>query len=197
MKRLQRLRSTQHLRNLCAETEFTTSQLIQPLFAVEGLNQNEPIMGLQAVYRQPVGLLLKQIESDLESGVSHFLLFNVSQQKALKGFNHTYSHSVISEIKKQFGKSLHLWVDTCLCSLTTHGHCCVFDDGHKLNHDQTLTELSGLALNSVQAGADGISPSDMMDGRVAKIRATLDDALFSQIPIMSYSKKFASNFYGP
>ena len=196
MKRLMRLRSSQHLRDLCAETEFNRAQLIQPFFVVEGLSQEEPIPGLRGNVRHNTATALRQIEADLKEGVTHFLLFPVPAEKKESGFNHQSTHETISQIRKQFGQSLCLWVDTCLCSYTTHGHCAVLDEkGIRL--DETLAELAKSAVAFAEAGADGISPSDMMDGRVARIRAALDENGFKLTPVMSYSTKFASNFYGP
>jgi porphobilinogen synthase len=196
MKRLMRLRATPHLRDLCAETEFNRAQLIQPFFVVEGLAQEEPIPGLRGNVRHNISSALKMIEQDVTAGVTHFLLFPVPAEKKESGFSHDATRKTISEIKKQFGDALCLWIDTCLCSYTTHGHCAVLDEkGIKI--DETLSELANSAVAFAEAGADGISPSDMMDGRVARIRAALDDSGFDLTPVMSYSTKFASNFYGP
>lgn len=196
MKRLMRLRASQHLRDLCAETEFNRAQLIQPFFVIEGLRDPEPIPGLRGNVRHNTSSALKQIESDLHDGVTHFLLFPVPAEKKEGGFSHDATQQTISAIRKQFGDSLCLWIDTCLCSYTTHGHCAVLDEkGIKL--DQTLDELGKSAVAFAEAGADGISPSDMMDGRVARIREALDEKGFNLVPLMSYSTKFASNFYGP
>lgn len=196
MKRLMRLRASQHLRDLCAETEFNRAQLIQPFFVVEGLNQTEPIPGLRGNVRHNIPSALKQIEKDLNDGVTHFLLFPVPATKKESGFDHQSTHETISQIRKQFGNNLCLWIDTCLCSYTTHGHCAVLDEkGIKL--DETLDELARSAVAFAEAGADGISPSDMMDGRVGRIRSALDENGFNLVPVMSYSTKFASNFYGP
>ena len=196
MKRLMRLRATQHLRDLCAETEFNRAQLIQPFFVVEGLKQEEPIPGLRGNVRHNIPSALKQIEKDVADGVTQFLLFPVPAEKKESGFSHDATQQTISEIRRQFGTSLCLWIDTCLCSYTTHGHCAVLDEkGIKL--DETLDELARSAVAFAQAGADGISPSHMMDGRVGRIRAALDENGFNLVPVMSYSTKFASNFYGP
>ncbi len=196
MKRLMRLRASQHLRDLCAETEFNRAQLIQPFFVVEGLNQTEPIPSLRGNVRHNIPSALKQIEKDLNDGVTHFLLFPVPSTKKDSGFDHQSTRETISQIRKQFGQSLCLWIDTCLCSYTTHGHCAVLDEkGIKL--DETSDELGKSALAFAEAGADGISPSDMMDGRVGRIRSALDENGFNLMPVMSYSTKFASNFYGP
>src|SRR6266496_4471052 len=196
MKRLMRLRASQHLRDLCAETEFNRAQLIQPFFVVEGLQNEEAIAGLRGNVRHNVPSALRQIEKDMNDGVTQFLLFPVPAEKRESGFDHQSTHKTISEIRRQFGNSLCLWIDTCLCSYTTHGHCAVLDEkGIKL--DETLDELGKSAVAFAQAGADGISPSDMMDGRVARIRSALDANEFNLVPVMSYSTKFASNFYGP
>ena len=195
-KRLMRLRSSQHLRDLCAETQFTRAQLIQPYFVVEGLREEEAISGLRGTLRHNIPSALRQIEKDLSAGVTHFLLFPVPATKKESGFDHHSTHETISEIRKHFGQDLCLWIDTCLCSYTTHGHCAVLDEkGIRL--DETLDELANSAVAFAAAGADGISPSDMMDGRVQRIRAALDENGFNLVPVMSYSTKFASNFYGP
>ena len=196
MNRLMRLRGSQHLRDLCAETEFNRAQLIQPFFVVGGLAQAEPIAGLRGNVRHSVSSALKQVEKDLADGVTQFLLFPVPAEKKDGNFTHELTHETISEIRRQFGNSLCLWVDTCLCSYTTHGHCAVISD-QGINLSATLDELAKSAVAFAEAGADGISPSDMMDGRVARIRAALDEKGFELIPVMSYSTKFASNFYGP
>jgi porphobilinogen synthase len=196
MKRLMRLRGSQHLRDLCAETEFNRAQLIQPFFVVEGLDAEEPIAGLRGNVRHNVASALRQIEKDLADGVTQFLLFPVPAEKGNGNFTHRLSRQTISEIRRQFGSSLCLWIDTCLCSYTTHGHCAVMND-RGIHLSTTLDELANSAVAFAEAGADGISPSDMMDGRVARIRAALDEKGFDLVPIMSYSTKFASNFYGP
>lgn len=196
MKRLMRLRATQHLRDLCAETGFNRAQLIQPFFVVEGLQDDEPIAGLRGNVRLTISSALRQIESDLKDGVTHFLLFPVPGNKREKDFDHQFERDVISQIRKQFGSNLCLWVDTCLCAYTSHGHCAVLND-KGIDHPKTLEELANSALAFADAGADGISPSDMMDGRVGRIRAKLDENGFDLVPVMSYSTKFASNFYGP
>ena len=195
-ERLMRLRASQHLRDLCAETEFTRAQLIQPLFVVEGLQAAEPVPGLRGVLRQNPTQLVKQVEQDLAAGVTQFILFPVPGAKRDDRFDHRFTQAVIGELRKQFGAAFCLWVDTCLCSATTHGHCAVLE-GHQIAHENTLKALAAAALSFAEAGADGIAPSDMMDGRTAHIRATLDAKGFGLTPMMSYSTKFASNFYGP
>ncbi len=201
MKRPMRLRQNKLMRDLVAEASFTRGQLLQPLFAVEGITTDQPITGLGETARQSIESTLKQIAADLEAGVTQFLLFPVPSAKGESGFRAEFAAKAITEIKKRFGSDLLLWVDTCLCSLTAHGHCGVFHpkgkETGKLDLEATRAELGSLAKIYAGAGADGISPSDMMDGRVAAIRASLDGGGFSEVPIMSYSTKFSSHFYGP
>lgn len=197
MNRLMRLRASTHLRDMCSETDFTTSHLIQPLFAVEGIDAHQPIPGLRGTLRQTPDEILAQVEADLEAGVRQFLLFPVPGSKGTSGFDHAFAAGTIQGITSRFGSDLHLWVDTCLCSYTEHGHCGVLYDDGRVNLEATLAELAGAAKAYAEAGAQGISPSDMMDGRTAAIRAALDGAGLDTVPIMSYSTKFASNFYGP
>jgi porphobilinogen synthase len=201
MKRPMRLRQNRLIRDLVGGPRFTRGQLIQPLFAVEGIDADQPITGLGETSRQSIEGTLRRVEGDLESGVTQFLLFPVPSVKGESGFRAEFAAKAISELKKRFGEDLLLWVDTCLCSLTAHGHCGVLHgkgkDAGRLDLEATRAELAGLARIYAGAGADGISPSDMMDGRVAAIRASLDGGGFSETPIMSYSTKFSSHFYGP
>ncbi len=200
MKRLQRLRQNVHIRDLTSQIGFTVNHLIQPLFAVEGIKHDGEIEGLKGTKRLSITSTLKQIESDLNNGVTQFILFGVPAIKMGETdyfYNHDFTTKVISEIREKFGRALHLWVDTCLCSVTSHGHCCVFHQNGQIHSEKTLDLLSQSALKFTQAGADGISPSDMMDGRVKAIRETLDAGNYLMTPIMSYSTKFASQLYGP
>jgi porphobilinogen synthase len=201
-RRLMRLRATRHLRDLCAETEFNRAQLIQPLFVVEGLAGDEAIPGLRGTLRQNIESMLHQVESDLAAGVTQFLLFASPAGKRGSGFDHRFTQEAIRALRQRFGTDLCLWIDTCLCSSTTHGHCAVHrqaspDNPNIIDLEATVEELARAAVAFAEAGADGISPSDMMDGRVARIRRRLDENGFDLVPIMSYSTKFASNFYGP
>lgn len=197
IENLLRLRGSPHMRDLCAETEFTTAHLVQPLFLVEGVRGEEPIPGLKGNARMDVEAGLRQVERDLEAGVRHFILFPVPATKKPSGFDHAWARSVITALRRRFGESLFLWVDTCLCSATDHGHCRVLDGNGEVDGSATLEELARAALAFAEAGADGVAPSDMMDGRVARIRTTLDEAGLSSVALMSYSTKFASHFYGP
>jgi len=199
--RLMRLRQSQWMRDLLAETEFNQRQLIQPLFVVEGLSRDEEILGLGETKRNTEESILQRVEKDLEAGVRHFLLFHVPKAKAECAFHHEAAQRVIQKLKSHFGDQLFLWIDTCLCSMTSHGHCGVLRSSQTTSNpfdsSRTLNEISRAALAYVEAGADGVSPSDMMDGRVKHIRALLDEKGYDMKPIMSYSTKFSSHFYGP
>lgn len=195
-ERLMRLRATKHIRDLCAETVFNRAQLIQPLFIVEGAGADEPIPGLTGTFRQGIESALHQVEQDLAAGVTQFLIFPVPVEKRASGMDHSFAGRAISAIRRRFGDDVCLWVDTCLCSSTSHGHCAVIRE-NRIDLEATLEELANAALAFAQAGADGISPSDMMDGRVGRIRARLDAKGFDMVPVMSYSTKYASSLYGP
>jgi porphobilinogen synthase len=197
MKRLQRLRATAPLRDMVSEIGFGQSQLIQPLFLAEGIAKEEPIGGLPGTARHTLASLLTQFEKDLAAGVRQFLLFPVPGHKSNRNFAADFVGTALQQMRQRAGSDAAIWVDTCLCSFTESGHCHVHDARGKQDLAATHTALALLGVSYVKAGADGISPSDMNDGRVAHLRAALDGAGFDLAPIMSYSTKFASNFYGP
>jgi porphobilinogen synthase len=192
-----RLRHSQHLRDLVAETTFSVAQLIQPVFVIEGLEGSDPIPGLGENARHGTASALESIARDLDAGVRHFLLFPIPVAKKTHGLEFSHLARTVDAIKSHFGHALHLWVDICLCSSTTHGHCAILDDEGGIDLDTTLDALARAAVDAADAGADGVSPSDMMDGRTARLRAALDDRGHGRVPVMSYSTKFASQFYGP
>jgi porphobilinogen synthase len=192
-----RLRQSSHLRDLVAETTFTTAQFIQPVFVVEGLTGREPVPGLPDTYRLGPAEALDQIARDVDAGVRHFLLFAVPADKRDDRIDVGHAARTVAAIRRRFDDAICLWVDVCLCPLTTHGHCAILDEHDGIDLDRTLEALAGCAVAVAAAGADGVSPSDMMDGRTARIRAALDHAGHGRVPIMSYSTKFASSFYGP
>ena len=192
-----RLRHSSHLRDLVAETTFSVAQLIQPIFVVEGLEGSDPIPGLGENARHDTTSALESVARDLDAGVRHFLLFPVPAAKRTRSLAFTHLARTVGAIKARFGERLHLWVDICLCSSTTHGHCAILDDDGGIDLDATLDALAQSAVDAAGAGADGVSPSDMMDGRTARLRAALDDHGHGRVPVMSYSTKFASQFYGP
>jgi porphobilinogen synthase len=192
-----RLRHSPHLRDLVAETTFSVAQLIQPVFVVEGLDGSDPIPGLGENARHGVASAIESVARDLDAGVRHFLLFPVPVAKKATALEFSHLARTVGAIKSHFGDALHLWVDICLCSSTTHGHCAILDDEGGIDLEATLDALARSAVDAADAGADGVSPSDMMDGRTARLRAALDGHGHGRVPVMSYSTKFASQFYGP
>ena len=192
-----RLRRTPHLRDLMSDTTFSVAQLVQPVFIVEEFAGTELIAGLGDNARYGLATALDALSRDVDAGVRHFMLFAVPASKRERNLDVRHLARTVEAIKSRFGDTLHLWVDICLCSFTTHGHCALLDESGGIDLGATLDSLSASAVAAASAGADGVSPSDMMDGRTAAIRAALDDAGHERVPIMSYSTKFASHFYGP
>ena len=182
---------------MLAETTFSVAQLVQPLFIVDAMTGSEPIPGLGDTARHGRAAALESIARDLDAGVRHFLLFAVPASKSDRALDFSHLGRDVSAIKARFGDRLHLWVDICLCSTTSHGHCAVLEPGGGIDLGATLDALGRVATVAADAGADGASPSDMMDGRTAHLRAALDAGGHERVPIMSYSTKFASQFYGP
>jgi porphobilinogen synthase len=195
---LRRTRQSAALRELTREVRLHQEQFMQPLFVVDGIARREPVPGLHDVYRETPTTLLEQIESDLDAGISKFLLFGVPAKKHETAFEHQFTIEQISAIKQRFGDRVFLAVDVCLCSHTTHGHCGILNKaGDHILNDATVEELTSAAHSYAQAGADCVAPSDMMDGRIAAIRRMLKDNGFDRTVIMSYAAKFHSGFYGP
>ncbi len=195
---LRRLRLNRHIRELTCEVHVTPAQFIQPLFVVEGLEARESVPGLPGVYRETPSSLLEQIAADLQAGVSKFILFGVPPRKATRDFDFSFTAGQIAAVKQAFGTQIWLATDVCLCSATTHGHCGILNDmGDHVLNEATVEELARAALAYARAGADCVAPSDMMDGRVAAIRAALDNNGCDQTVLMSYAAKFHSRLYGP
>jgi porphobilinogen synthase len=192
-----RLRRSAHLRDLCSEVSFTTAHLIQPIFIVEGLGAAEPITGLDGNARLGLAEALETIGRDLDAGVRQFLLFPVPTRSGSTPAFGAFAAQAVAAIKQQYGDRLCLWVDVCLCSSTADGHCHIGDANGRIDLPSTLAALAEVAVSVAAAGADGVSPSDMMDGRTAWLRRALDESGHQAVPIMSYSTKFASHFYGP
>lgn len=195
---LRRLRGSPHIRSLTREVRLSVDQFIQPLFVVEGISQPELIPGLTAVKRETPHSLLAQIESDLDRGVSKFLLFGVPAKKGERDFDFSFTANQLRAIKNKFGDRVFLSVDVCLCSQTVHGQCGVLSPEHDcVENAASVDELVRAACEYAKAGADCVAPSDMMDGRIGAIRQALDHHGYEKTLLMSYSAKFHSRFYGP
>lgn len=189
-----------HIRELCREIYLNHNIFIQPIFIEEGLDIPKETM--PNVFIETRKSIFSAIEKDIASGIRKFLLFPIVKEKTVSLENrqavYPFVSSIIADIKAQFGDSIYLILDLCLCTFSKHGHCGLLDEkGQRiLNHESVLL-LSEFALEYAKAGADMIAPSDMMDGRVRAIRNILDLNNFGHIPIMSYAAKFNSAFYGP
>lgn len=195
---LRRTRLTAAVRELTREVDLGPGKFIQPLFVVEGLRQREPVAGLGGVFRDTPDTLLAQVEADLEAGTGKFLLFGVPAGKRDAGFDHEFTAAQLSALRQRFGADAWIAVDVCLCSYTSHGHCGILDDARDhVDNNATVTALAAAAAEYAFAGADCVAPSDMMDGRVAAIRAALEARGLQRTLVMSYAAKFHSAFYGP
>jgi porphobilinogen synthase len=192
-----RLRQSAHIRDLIAETTFSVDQLIQPLFVVEHMSGSQPVQGLGDNARMGEHEAIEQVARDVDAGVRHFLLFPVPSAKRAHELTFDHARRATEAIKQRFGDAICLWVDICLCASTDHGHCALLDRAGHIELEPTLHALASMAVGVADAGADGVSPSDMMDGRTARLRAALDERGHDRVPVMSYSTKFASQFYGP
>ena len=195
---LRRLRQNPHILDLTTSVTLTPKKFIQPLFVAEGLQEKQAVPGLPQVFQETPTSLLQQVEKDLESGVSKFILFGVPGQKKERNFDVSFATQQIQALKKTFGSDIWLATDVCLCSYTSHGHCGVLNpEGDHIDNSASVQELSQVALAYAQAGADCVAPSDMMDSRVHAIRSLLDENELHRTLLMSYSSKFSSSFYGP
>lgn len=197
--RPRRLRKSETLRKMVRETRVDKSSLIYPLFVKEGENIEEEIPSMEGQYRYSIDRLPYELERLQKAGVDKVMFFGIPDVKDEVG-SQAYAEDgivqkAIREAKKQF-PDMYLITDVCMCEYTSHGHCGVLC-GHDVENDKTLELLAKTALSHVQAGADMVAPSDMMDGRVAAIREILDANNYKDTPIMSYAVKYASAFYGP
>ncbi len=197
--RPRRLRKNESLRALIRETQLSPAQFVYPVFIAPGKNKREEISSMPGVFRFSVDQLAKEASECLELGVNSMILFGLPEKKDAMGSGAHAKDGIIQRaIRELKNKAPDFTVitDVCLCEYTDHGHCgCLIGD--TVDNDATLEILAKTALSHAQAGADMVAPSDMMDGRVAEIRATLDESNFDMIPIMSYAVKYASAFYGP
>jgi len=197
--RPRRLRQNEAFRTLIRETHIIPGQLIYPLFVMPGRNVREEIPSMPGVFRVSVDQLGKEAKECLALGINGLLLFGLPEKKDAMGSGAHAKNGIIQqaikELKNKVPKMMVI-TDVCLCEYTDHGHCgCII--GNDVDNDATLEILAKTALSHAQAGADMVAPSDMMDGRIAEIRATLDENNFDSVPIMSYAVKYASSFYGP
>jgi len=197
--RPRRLRESPLLRALVRETALRVDDFVYPLFAVHGRGVREPIGSMPGQARLSVDELVKECKDAASMGIPAVLLFGLPRDKDPRGREAYAEDGIIQQAVRAVKDTipdLLVITDVCLCEYTSHGHCGVVEDG-RVKNDPTLELLTRTAVSHVEAGADLVAPSDMMDGRVAAIREGLDEAGFPETPIMAYSAKYASAFYGP
>jgi porphobilinogen synthase len=198
--RLRRLRSTRALRGLVRETQLAPGDFVYPMFVAHGIDRREPIDAMPGIDHLSIDHAVQEAGEAAGLGIPAVLLFGLPAAKDEEGSGAWDDEGVVqlaTRAIKDAHPDLLVITDLCLCEYTSHGHCGVVRPNGSVDNDATLELLSRTATSQARAGADIIAPSDMMDGRVGSIRAALDDDGFSETPILAYSAKFASAFYGP
>ena len=199
IQRPRRLRGSENLRKMVRETRMDKSSLIYPLFVKEGTGIEEEIPSMEGQFRYSIDRLPFELERLQKAGVNSVMLFGIPDHKDEVGSGAYDPNGIVQkalrEAKKQFPDMYYI-TDVCMCEYTSHGHCGVLC-GHDVDNDATLALLAKTAVSHIEAGADMVAPSDMMDGRVRAIREALDANGHYEAPIMSYAVKYASAFYGP
>lgn len=199
MHRFRRLRRDGRIRSMMQETRLHPKDFIYPIFVMEGEDIRNPVESMPGVFQYSIDRLHEILDQVKEAGIGGIMLFGIPAQKDPQG-SQAYAADGITQRAVRYIRErcpeIYIVVDICLCEYTSHGHCGMVQ-GEEILNDETLPYLVKMAVSLAQAGADMAAPSDMMDGRVAAIREGLDQAGFTQMPIMSYSAKFASAYYGP
>jgi len=194
-----RLRATKNFRRMIRETKLSRDDLILPLFAIEGKSVKKPIDSMPGHFQLSCDHIVTMAKDACDAGIPAIILFGVPDKKNPLATRAYASDSIVQKAVREVKEKvpdISVITDVCLCGYTDHGHCGVVENGI-IDNDASLDLLAKTALSHVKAGADMVAPSDMMDGRVAEIRQTLDEDGFSHIPIMSYAVKYSSAFYGP
>src|SRR5215211_6918098 len=198
--RMRRMRATAPLRGLARETELAASHLVYPMFVVAGADKRTPIPSMPGIDHLSIDGAVEEAGIAHALGIPAVLLFGLPASKDADGSGAWDDEGVI-QLATRAIKAAHpdllVFTDLCLCEYTSHGHCGVLRDDGVVDNDQTLELLARTAVSQAEAGADAVAPSDMMDGRVGALRSALDERGLSETPIIAYSAKFASAFYGP
>lgn len=195
-----RLRKNTAVRNLIRETQLSMNDVVYPLFIVDGQGVRKEIGSMKDQYHLSLDMLGAETLALKELGIRYVILFGVPDEKDSEATPAFVADGLIQEgirVIKKVDPEMYVITDVCLCEYKSDGHCCFFEENGEIRRAQTLETLSRTALSHVEAGADMVAPSDMMDGRIDHMRETLDRAGYESIPIMAYSAKFASSFYGP
>ena len=199
IQRPRRLRGSDAIRRMCRETRLSPDALIYPIFVDELLTGTRPIESLPGQCHYGLDCVCQGVKECLDAGVTHGILFGLPAHKDACGSSAWDPEGVVQKairaIKAAY-PDFYVIADLCMCEYTDHGHCGILH-GHEVDNDKTLECLAKIALSYAEAGVDMVAPSDMMDGRVAAIRAMLDEHGYTNLPIMAYSAKYASAFYGP
>lgn len=199
--RPRRLRANALLRGLVREARLDPAKFIYPMFLCEGRNVRAEVPSMPGIFRQSVDQALKEMEEVIKLGIPAVLLFGIPDHKDAMGTGAYAGDGIVQKgiraAKKAFGADLLVVTDVCLCEYTDHGHCAPVSKEGVILNDEGVAIHCATALSHAEAGADMVAPSDMMDGRVGAIREVLDDAGFENVPIMAYSAKYASAYYGP
>ncbi|MEG2109097.1 MAG: porphobilinogen synthase [Clostridium sp.] len=199
MRRGRRLRTNANVRDLVRETELSPSDFILPIFVVEGEGIKNEIVSLPGVYHYSVDMLDGIIEEIVNLGIKGIMLFGIPDHKDCCGSEAYSDNGIVQRATRRIREltdKIILSTDVCMCEYTDHGHCGIIHDGD-VDNDETLDYLCKIAVSHAKAGSQMIAPSDMMDGRVLRIREALDEAGFKNVSIMSYSAKYCSAYYGP
>jgi porphobilinogen synthase len=200
LHRPRRLRKNPVVREMMAETKLSKDMFMYPYFIVPGTGVTHAIDSMPGVNHFSIDTLTRDIEKGLKLGLNKVMLFGVGDEKSEDAHSAYHDHSLVPtavrELKKNFGDDLYIVTDVCVCSYTTHGHCGILKNDYVQN-DETVEVIAKMALTHVQAGADMLAPSDMMDGRIGAMRELLDQNGYVNAAIMSHATKFASAYYGP
>lgn len=197
--RMRRLRRNENLRRMIRENRLSVDDLIYPIFVVPGRNIREEVSSMPGIFRVSIDELVKEVEEVAALEIPAIILFGIPEKKDEAASEAYDEEGIIQRALRELKKNLPdviLITDVCLCEYTSHGHCGIIKDG-EVNNDITLEILAQTAVSHADAGADMVAPSDMMDGRVAAIRSSLDENGYKDLPIMAYTAKYASAFYGP
>ncbi|WP_138315059.1 porphobilinogen synthase [Rhodoluna limnophila] len=201
IERPRRLRTTQAMRNLVAETTVVPSQLIYPTFIKEGLTEPKPIKGLPGVFQNTEASLLAKVDRAIAAGIGGIMIFGIPAERDELGSAACEPNGILNRavaaVRKHAGDKLVVVADLCLDEFTSHGHCGVLDDHGNVDNDATLVAYGRMAVELAKAGAHMLGASGMMDGQVGYVRQQLDEAGYTDVSILAYSAKYASAFYGP
>jgi len=199
--RPRRLRANPLVRGMVRETVLDPARFIYPMFVCEGTKKRTEVSSMPGIFRQSVDAALREMEEVVRLGVPSVILFGIPDKKDPLGRGAYATNGIVQKAvraaKKTFGHDLLVVTDVCLCEYTSHGHCAPVSKGGEILNDEGVALLCQTAVSHAEAGADMVAPSDMMDGRVGAIRDTLDACGFPSVPIMAYSAKYASAYYGP